>query len=135
MNTSSVTKLTEFLADCGALGLLRLVVTNDTAVLEVQSPLENVFYAALPKGHYANMHAEAFEFHLNLNQISKIRFESGQAKRGNFSTYAIRFLTADGKSALSAFLQWGKPGEYAEGKVEAWQALRQKYGEEWEIQD
>jgi len=30
-------------------------------------------------------------------------------------------------------LQWGKPGEYAEGQVEAWEALKQKYGEEFMV--
>ena len=31
--------------------------------------------------------------------------------------------------ALSAFLQWGKPGQYEPGQVEAWQGLKEKYGE------
>jgi len=122
----------QFLADCGSLGLLRLVVTNDIAVLEVRSPLEKVFYAELPKGRYANMHSDDFEFHLNMDQVATIRFEEGQAKRGNFPTYAIRFVDANDKSVLSAFLQWGKPGEYADGQVAAWQALREQYGQEWQ---
>jgi putative heme iron utilization protein len=122
----------QFLRDCEQLGLLRLVVTNDVAVLEVRSPLTKIFYAELPKGRYANMHTEDFEFHLNMDQVAKIRFEEGQAKRGNFPTYAIRFLDSNEKSVLSAFLQWGKPGEYAEGQVAAWQALRQRYGPEWQ---
>jgi hypothetical protein len=29
-------------------------------------------------------------------------------------------------------LQWGKPGEYEPGQVEAWQSLKDKYGEAWE---
>lgn len=124
--------LQQFLRDCEQLGLLRLVVTNEVAVLEVRSPLSKIFYAELPKGRYANMHAEDFEFHLNMDQVAKIRFEEGQAKRGNFPTYAIRFLDGQDKSILSAFLQWGKPGEYAEGQVAAWHALRQRYGSEWQ---
>ncbi|WP_298612385.1 ChuX/HutX family heme-like substrate-binding protein [uncultured Thermosynechococcus sp.] len=122
----------QFLSDCEQLGLLRLVVTNEVAVLEVRSPLSKVFYAELPKGRYANMHTEDFEFHLNMDQVAKIRFEEGQAKRGNFPTYAIRFLDSNEKSVLSAFLQWGKPGEYAAGQVAAWQALRERYGTEWQ---
>lgn len=122
----------QFLSDCEQLGLLRLVVTNDVAVLEVRSPLTKVFYAELPKGRYANMHTADFEFHLNMDQVAKIRFEEGQAKGGNFPTYAIRFLDANEKSVLSAFLQWGKPGEYVEGQVAAWYALRQRYGTEWQ---
>ncbi len=121
----------QFLKDCSRLGLLRLVVTNDTAVLEVRSPLEKVFYAELPKGRYANMHSDDFEFHLNMDQVATIRFEEGQAKRGNFTTYAIRFLDGNDKSVLSAFLQWGNPGEYANGQVEAWYALQEQYGRQW----
>ncbi len=41
------------------------------------------------------------------------------------------FQSAD-QPALSAFLQWGKPGEYAPGQVEAWEALKAKYGEQWQ---
>uniref|UniRef100_B8HKC3 Heme utilization protein HuvX n=1 Tax=Cyanothece sp. (strain PCC 7425 / ATCC 29141) TaxID=395961 RepID=B8HKC3_CYAP4 len=136
-----MTTLPEFLQACETLGLLRLIVTNDVAVLEVRAPLAKVFYAELPKTtetgtliqHYANMHTEDFEFHLNMDKIHAVKFETGQAKRGNFTTYAIRFLTDAGKPALSAFLQWGKPGEYAPGQVEAWQALKEKYGEIWEL--
>lgn len=122
----------QFLSDCRRLGLLRLIVTNETAVLEVRSPLEKIFYAQLPQGRYANMHSEDFEFHLNMDQVATIRFEEGQAKRGNFTTYAIRFLDSHGKPVLSAFLQWGKPGEYAEGQVEAWYALKEQYGYQWQ---
>ncbi len=125
--------LPDFLADCASLGRLRLIVTNEVAVLEVQTPLEKIFYADLPQGRYANMHAGDFEFHLNMDKITRVKFETAQAKRGNFPTYAIRFLTADDKPALSAFLQWGKPGEYGEGQVQAWETLRNTYGEIWEL--
>ncbi len=123
--------LKEFLEACESLGTLRLIVTSSAAVLEARGKMEKLFYAELPKGKYANMHTEGFEFHLNMDKISQVKFETGEAKRGNFTTYAIRFL--DGQEpALSAFLQWGKPGEYELGQVEAWQALREQYGEIWE---
>jgi len=123
--------LKDFLADCEQLGLLRIIVTNDTAVLEVRGHIENVFYVArVPT--YANMHSEHFEFHLNMADIVRVKFEELPAKQGNFTTYCVRFLKADAvKASLSCFLQWGKPGEYAEGQVEAFQNLRAKYGEEW----
>jgi putative heme iron utilization protein len=123
--------LKEFLEACASLGTLRLIVTSSAAVLEARGKMEKLFYAELPKGKYANMHTEGFEFHLNMDKITQVKFETGEAKRGNFTTYAIRFL--DGQEpALSAFLQWGKPGEYESGQVEAWQALREQYGEVWE---
>jgi len=78
------------------------------------------------------MHAEDFEFHLNMDEIQQVKFETGEAKRGNFTTYAIRFLDKQNQPALSLFLQWGKPGEYEPGQVEAWHSLREKYGEIWE---
>lgn len=124
--------LKDFLEQCHILGTLRLIVTSDAAVLEARGKLEKLFYAELPKGKYANMHTEGFEFHLNMDLIQQVKFETGEAKRGNFTTYAVRFLNADEQPALSAFLQWGKPGEYEPGQVDAWQALREQYGEVWE---
>jgi putative heme iron utilization protein len=124
--------LKEFLEACETLGLLRIIVTSSAAVLEIRGTIEKLFYAELPKGQYANMHQEAFEFHLNMDRITQVKFETGEAKRGNFTTYAIRFLDEQGENALSLFLQWGKPGEYAPGQVEAWQMLKDQYGEVWQ---
>jgi putative heme iron utilization protein len=126
------TTLKEFLEACETLGTLRLIVTSSAAVLEARGKIEKLFYAELPKGKYANMHTEGFEFHLNMDMIKKVKFETGEAKRGNFTTYAIRFLDPEEKPALSLFLQWGKPGEYEPGQVEAWQLLKEKYGEIWQ---
>ncbi len=125
--------LKDFLEECNALGQVRLIVTNDGAVLEAKGTIEKLFYAQLEKGNYANMHAEVFEFHLNMDKITQVRFETGEAKRGNFITYAIRLLGDEQKSLLSIFLQWGKPGEYAVGQIEAWEALQTKYGAIWQI--
>ncbi|NJK61109.1 MAG: heme utilization protein HuvX [Oscillatoriales cyanobacterium SM2_1_8] len=125
--------LKTFLEDGHRLGLLRLIVTSEAAVLEVKGTLEKLYYAELPgKGRYANRHEDLFEFHLNMDKIAQVRFEQGEAKRGNFPTYAIRFLNDQAQPQLSAFLQWGKPGEYAPGQVEAWHTLRDTYGETWE---
>lgn len=121
--------LKELLESCESLGTLRLIVTSSAAVLEVKGKIHKLFYAELPKGMYANMHSDLFEFHLNIDQIKAVKFETGEAKRGNFTTYAIRFLDAENQPALSAFLQWGKPGEYEPGQVEAWEGLRAKYGD------
>ena len=123
--------LKEFLEACHILSTLRLIVTSSAAVLEARGKIEKLFYAELPKGKYANMHTEGFEFHLNMDEIQQVKFETGEAKRGNFTTYAIRFLDQQEKPALSLFLQWGKPGEYESGQVEAWYALRDRYGEMW----
>ena len=124
--------LKEFLEACHTLSTLRLIVTSSAAVLEARGKIEKLFYAELPKGKYANMHTEGFEFHLNMDQIKRVKFETGESKRGNFTTYAIRFLDEEEKSALSLFLQWGKLGEYEPGQVEAWSTLREQYGEVWE---
>jgi len=126
------TTLKEFLEACETLGTLRLIVTSSAAVLEARGKIEKLYYAELPKGKYANMHTEGLEFHLNMDMIQQVKFETGEAKRGNFTTYAIRFLDAEEKPALSLFLQWGKPGEYEPGQVEAWQILKEKYGEIWQ---
>ncbi|MFM2064083.1 MAG: hypothetical protein RLZZ507_3754 [Cyanobacteriota bacterium] len=126
------TTLKQFLEACENLGTLRLIVTSSAAVLEARGKIEKLFYAELPKGKYANMHTEGFEFHLNMDKITKVKFETGEAKRGNFTTYAIRFLDEKEEPALSLFLQWGKPGEYEPGQVENWLALREKYSEVWQ---
>jgi putative heme iron utilization protein len=119
--------LKEFLEECHTLGLLRIIVTSGGAVLEVRGVLEKLFYAELPKGRYANMHTEGFEFHLNMDKIASVKFETGEAKRGNFTTYAIRLLDNADEAQMSLFLQWGKPGEYATGQVAAWESLKGKY--------
>lgn len=124
--------LKDFLETCQTLGTLRLIVTSSAAVLEARGKLEKLFYATLPKGEYANMHTEGFEFHLNMDRITQVKFETGEAKRGNFTTYAIRLLDETNEPALSLFLQWGKPGEYEPGQVEAWTTLREKYGDVWQ---
>jgi len=124
--------LKDFLEECETLKTLRLIVTSSAGVLEVRGQIQKLFYAELPKGKYANMHSELFEFHLNMDLIKKVKFETGESKRGNFTTYAIRFLDEKEEPALSAFLQWGKPGEYEPGQVEAWEDLKTKYGELWE---
>ena len=126
------TTLKDFLEACDTLGTLRLIVTSSAAVLEARGQIQKLFYAELPKGKYANMHTEGFEFHLNMDKITSVKFETGDAKRGNFTTYAIRFLDDKQEPALSAFLQWGKPGEYEPGQVEAWHTLKEKYGEVWQ---
>jgi putative heme iron utilization protein len=126
------TNLKEFLEACHTLGTLRIIVTSSAAVLEARGKLENLFYAQLPKGQYANIHTEVFEFHLNMDKITQVKFETGESKRGNFTTYAIRFLDDQQEPALSLFLQWGKPGEYEPGQVEAWQTLQHQYGEVWQ---
>lgn len=124
--------LKQFLEDCESLGLLRLIVTSSAAVLETKGAITKLFYAELPKGRYANLHQDTFEFHLNMDKIKQVKFETGEAKRGNFTTYAIRFLDDLNEVAMSAFLQWGKPGEYAPGQVEAWHQLKDNYGEDWQ---
>ncbi|MCG6133849.1 MAG: heme utilization protein HuvX [Nostoc sp. LLA-1] len=124
--------LKDFLEACENLGTLRIIVTSSAAVLEARGKIEKLFYAELLKGKYANMHTEGFEFHLNMDKITQVKFETGVAKRGNFTTYAIRFLDESQESALSLFLQWGKPGEYEPGQVESWHTLQEQYGEVWQ---
>jgi putative heme iron utilization protein len=126
------TTLREFIEACQNLGNVRLIVTSSATVLEARCKIEKLFYAELLKGKYANMHTDDFEFHLNMDKITQVKFETGEAKRGNFTTYAIRFLDEKQEPALSIFLQWGKPGEYEPGQVENWQNLREQYGEVWQ---
>jgi Haem utilisation ChuX/HutX len=68
------TTLKEFLEACENLGTLRLIVTSSAAVLEARGKIEKLFYAELLKGKYANLHTEGYEFHLNMDKITKIKF-------------------------------------------------------------
>ena len=68
--------LKEFLEACQSLGTLRLIVTSSAAVLEAKDTIENLFYAELPKGKYANMHKDTLEFHLNMDAIKQVKFET-----------------------------------------------------------
>jgi hypothetical protein len=71
--------------------MLRLIVTSSAAVLEVKDTIEKLFYAELPKGKYANMHKDTVEFHLNMDAIKQVKFEVGEAKRGNFPLMPFAF--------------------------------------------
>jgi putative heme iron utilization protein len=84
--------LKDFLEACQTLGMLRLIVTSSAAVLEAKDTIEKLFYAELPKGKYANMHKDTLEFHLNMDAIKQVKFEVGEAKRGNFQLMQFAFL-------------------------------------------
>ncbi len=124
--------LKDFLEDCHKLKTLLLILSNGTAVLEAKVPIKKIFYAEVPQGIYANLHQDNWEIHLKINAIKQIKFETSKARNGDFPTYIIRFLKDNNESALTAFLQWGEPGEYEPGQVEAWQELKEKYGEVWQ---
>ena len=83
------TNLKDFLEACELIGTLRLIVTSSAAALEVRGKIQKLFYAELPQGKYANMHTDIFEFHLNMDRIKQVKFETREAKRGNFTTYAM----------------------------------------------
>lgn len=120
----------EILQACNSLGTLRLIVTSSAAVLQAQSKLEQLFYLDLPQGEYVNMQNQDFEFSLNMDKITQVKFEKKQANEGNFTTYAIHFLDDEQKTALSLLLQGVQPGEYEPGQVRAWQNLQDKYGKD-----
>jgi len=44
--------LKDFLEACETLGTLRLIVTNEVAVLEARGTIQKLFYAELPKDKY-----------------------------------------------------------------------------------
>ncbi|MGL4377717.1 MAG: ChuX/HutX family heme-like substrate-binding protein [Microcoleaceae cyanobacterium] len=124
--------LKDFLEDCHKLKTLLLILSNGTAVLEAKVPIKKILYAEVPQGIYANIHQDNWEIHLKINAIKQIKFETAKARNGDFPTYIIRFLKDNNESALTAFLQWGEPGAYEPGQVEAWQELKEKYGEVWQ---
>lgn len=57
---------------------------------------------------------------------------TAKSKRGDFLTYTIRFYDEESFNGASIFVMWksGTMGEYADGQVEAFQSLLEKWGEE-----
>jgi hypothetical protein len=61
-------------------------------------------------------------------QVQQVRLGTAKAKAGEHQVYGTRFYGEGDKLLLSVILH-GPAGEYAPGAVDAWAALRAKYGE------
>jgi hypothetical protein len=65
--------------------------------------------------------------------VQQVRLGSAKAKAGEYQVYGTRFYGEGDKLLLSVILH-GAAGDYAAGAVEAWAALRAKYGEAFPLE-
>eukprot|EP00803_Ostreobium_quekettii_P006697 evm.model.scf_2816.1 EVM.evm.TU.scf_2816.1 scf_2816:11238-11822(+) len=133
-STVADTPLKAFLAALKPLGRVRLIATNDAAVLESVATFDGLFFATVPKGTYANIiDSEAnLDMHLLLAGVGGARFEVGQSRGADpVPTYMVRVLGRDRETVvLTIFLMWDKaPRDVEEARVQAWRALKEEWVE------
>jgi hypothetical protein len=46
-------------------------------------------------------------------------------------TATLKEFLDDSPEPVNIFLQWGQPGDYAPGQVDAWMTLKNQYGDVW----
>ncbi|CAM6117132.1 unnamed protein product [Calypogeia fissa] len=134
--TTSSPTLKDFLEDLKPVGRVRLIVNTGVAVLESVTSFEKFYYHAGPRGEYANIMSreENVDFHLLLEKVALVRLVQGKTK-SDIPTYMVRLVDVNDSNALSVLVMWriGTDGEYDPGQVEAFQALLEKYGEEYKF--
>jgi len=117
--------LSEYLAECSALGPVRFVVVGAGAILETVGSFSNLRFSEGVKGKLATLSTDdpCFECHIRLAEC-KSATHAVVEKQGR-TLRVVRFLAEDGKTAhLSAILH----GEDDKGKRQ-FEALQEKYGE------
>lgn len=126
------TPLKVFLDQLKPLGKVRLISNTEAVVMEAISSFDEMFFATIPKGEYANLikPKENIDMHIRLDCISGARFENGVSRTpSKATTYVIRLLGKDKETVvLSVFLQWDKePEDVALDRVEHWKKLKSDY--------
>lgn len=121
-----------FLDQLKPLGSVRLISNSGAVVMEAIATFDDMFFASLPKGEYANLikPKENIDLHILLDSISGARFEIGVSRTpSKVPTYAIRLLGKDKTTVvLSVFLQWDKePEDIATDRVDHWKKLKADY--------
>lgn len=119
------------------LNQVRLIVNTGVAVLESVTSFEKFFYHAGPRGEYANIMSreDNVDFHLLLEKVALVRLVKGKSMKGDIPTYMVRIVDVNDSVAIIVLVMWrpGTDGEYDPGQVEAFQALLEKYGEEYKF--
>lgn len=133
-------QLEKFLIDAGDLGTIRFINISSGAVLETIGRFDyskNTF--AIPgKGTYLTIASvdKTFECHINTSKVKNVTMGTEKAKMGSHDLHVIRFKDGDNVLILSCLLMWDPArgaGEYMHGAVEAFEALRKKYGDEFQV--
>lgn len=134
------TTLATFISDAADLGTIRFIAISDGAVLETIGRFDySVRSFSIPgKGDYLTIASEdkTFECHINCDKVAEITMTKEKAKMGDHDLYVMRLRKSDGGIVLSCLLMWDPsrgPGNYLHGAVNAFEALKQKYGESFSV--
>lgn len=126
--------LQTFLDDAWDLGTIRFINISNGAVLETIGRFDyslstfttpNAFYLTLASAD------KTFECHINLSKASVVTMATEKAKIGHHDLHVIRILDMHDTILLSCLLQYDPsqgPGHYLHGAVDAFNALKEKYG-------
>ncbi len=132
--------LQQFIADAGELGTIRFVAVSDGAVLETIGRFDysKKVFDIPGRGVFLTIASidQTFECHINLTKVSQVTMSKEKAKVGDHDVYVVRLKRDDGGIALSCLLMWDPsqgPGFYLHGAVDAFQALRNKYGDAFSV--
>lgn len=133
--TNSVS-VQQFVRDATELGTIRFIsVSRGGSVLETigrfDYPLKTVDVPGM--GEYITIASEdkTFECHIPTANVHRITMSTDKAKIGDHDIHAVRLLSSDGTIVLSCILQFDPsrgPGNYLFGAVDAFNALRSRYG-------
>lgn len=131
-STETDTPRKVFIDKLKALEKVRLIVRNESGILEAVASFDGLFFATIPSGEYANLIdlKNNLDMHLLLDKVSGARFETGVARSASkATTYNVRILASDKETvALSVFLQWDKdPEDIAQHRIDAWKSLKAEY--------
>lgn len=134
-------KLKSFLKEAGDLGTIRfLAVTGGGAVLETigrfDYPMQE--FSIPGKGRYLTIKSEdgVFACNINADTVARVKMSKESAKQGNADIYVMRLLDEKDGIVLSCLLMWNPaegPGHYLAGAVDAFEKLKSKYGEVFDL--
>lgn len=138
--TNSVS-VQQFIRDATELGTIRFIcVSRGGAVLETIGRFDYTLKTTnIPsKGEYISIASEdkTFECHIPTANVHHITLSTDKAKLGDYDLHAIRLFSADETIVLSCVLQFDPsrgPGNYLFGAVDAFNALRSRYGSQVDI--
>lgn len=91
------------------------------------------------KGDFLTVASEdrTFECHINASKVARVTLTDEPAKlAAGHTLHVVRFLGGDGAPVLSVLLMWAPndgPGHYLHGAVDAFRALRDRYGGDFSL--
>lgn len=138
MCTATTSTVLDFIKAAGEIGLgtIRFIAVTNGAVLETIGRFDysTKTFEIPGKGQYLTIASEdkMFECHLNMSKVARIELSEQKAKIGDHKLYAVRFKDDGDSIMLSCILQYDPskgPGNYLFGAVDAFKALKDRFGD------